>query len=78
MASIDAAPSFKQHIAPLFRDKDKAEMTFAFDLSEYEDVRDSAPGILSRLERGDMPCDAPWPEDRINLFRIWIETGMQE
>jgi len=53
-------------------------MTFAFDFSEYEDVRDSAPGILSRLERGDMPCDGPWPEDRINLFRSWIETGMQE
>jgi hypothetical protein len=78
MTSTNKAPSFKQDIAPLFTDKDKAAMTFAFDLSEYEDVRDSGPGILSRLERGDMPCYGPWPEDRINLFRSWIETGMQE
>lgn len=78
MAGIDAAPSFRQDIAPLFRDEDKASMTFAFDLSEYEDVRDSAPKILSRLERGDMPCDGAWPEARINLFRSWIDTGMRE
>jgi hypothetical protein len=78
MSSTDAAPSFRQDIQGLFRDKDKAAMNFAFDLADFEDVKASAQGILSRLETGDMPCDAPWPEDRINLFRSWIETGMQE
>jgi len=47
-------------------------MSFAFDLSRYEDVKDNAAAIAERLSDGSMPCDGPWPEDRIALFRQWM------
>jgi hypothetical protein len=66
-------PSFAQDIRPLFRDKDIAEMRFAFDLSQYDEVRTNAQGIYERLAGGDMPCDGAWAEDRIVLFHQWME-----
>ncbi len=64
--------SFAQEIRPLFRDSDIQRMSFAFDLSRYEDVKDNAAAIAERLSDGSMPCDGPWPEDRIALFRQWM------
>jgi hypothetical protein len=26
--------------------------------------------------RGSMPCDRPWPADRVDTFRRWIDSGM--
>jgi hypothetical protein len=51
-------------------------MTFAFDLWAYEDVSQHADAILARLRNGTMPCDGAWPEDRIDIFDRWINTGM--
>lgn len=68
--------SFEQDIRPLFRDKDRIRMEWAFDLWRYEDVKENAAGILERLEDGDMPCDGGWPEDQIDLFRRWVQGGM--
>ena len=67
--------SFARDIRPLFRDTDIEEMAFAFDLGEYEDVKANAEGIHERLADGSMPCDEPWPDDRIALFRRWIDEG---
>ncbi len=67
--------SFAQDIRPLFRDSDIQRMSFAFDLSRYEDVKDNATAIAERLSDGSMPCDGPWPEDRIALFRQWMNEG---
>jgi hypothetical protein len=50
-------------------------MTFAFDLSSYEDVRANAEGIYERLAEGTMPCDGPWPAEDVDRFRTWIDTG---
>jgi hypothetical protein len=50
-------------------------MDFAFDLWDYDDVRDNAQAILGRLTAGTMPCDGAWPEERIALFRRWLEAG---
>jgi hypothetical protein len=69
-------PSFENDIKPLFRDLDRKQMEWAFDLWKYEDVKERADEILERLEGGDMPCDAPWPEERVSLFRDWVEEGM--
>jgi hypothetical protein len=66
---------FKQEIRPLFRARDRDEMLWRFDLWRVEDVRKHADAILSRLEDGSMPCDAPWPEAQLELFRSWIEAG---
>jgi hypothetical protein len=71
-------PSFEQDVRPLFREHDREQMEFAFDLWSYEDVADHADDILERLEEGDMPCDDPWPEERIEVFRSWLEDGKPE
>src|SRR5438874_10691236 len=41
--------TFAQDIRPLFRDRDVRSMSFAFDLSSYEDVRTNAEEIYERL-----------------------------
>jgi hypothetical protein len=70
--------SFDQDIRPLFRDSDLEEMSFAFDLGSYQDVKDNASGIVARLEDGSMPCDEPWPPERIELFKQWVEEGFPQ
>jgi hypothetical protein len=51
-------------------------MSFVFDLSSYEDVREYAEEIHDRLADGSMPCDAPWPREDVQRFRDWIDAGM--
>jgi len=50
-------------------------MDFVFDLTSYDDVRTYAEDIYDRLQEGTMPCDAPWPEERVRRFRDWIDVG---
>jgi len=73
----DDAVGFAAHIKPMFRERDRQSMSFAFDLWSYDDVRSRATEILSRLQDGSMPCDGAWPEARTTLFKRWIDTGMQ-
>jgi CDGSH-type Zn-finger protein/truncated hemoglobin YjbI len=68
--------SFERHIGPLFRERDRKSMKFAFDLWSHADVTENAAGILSRLKDGSMPCDGAWPDEKIEVFRRWTETGM--
>jgi hypothetical protein len=68
--------SFERDIFPLFRARDIEAMSFAFDLSSYEDVCENAEEIHSRLADGTMPCDAPWPEEDVERVRRWIDAGM--
>jgi hypothetical protein len=67
--------TFEANVRPLFREDDADAMSWAFDLRSYEDVRANAEGIYERLEDGSMPCDEPWPEERVKLFRDWIDAG---
>jgi CDGSH-type Zn-finger protein/truncated hemoglobin YjbI len=73
----DQQVSFAAHIKPLFRQRDRQSMSFAFDLWSADDVRGHATEILKRLQDGSMPCDGAWPEARIEVFQRWAETGMQ-
>src|SRR5206468_6776545 len=41
---------FENDIKPLFREKDRQRMSFAFDLWTYEDVKENAEAILERWE----------------------------
>jgi CDGSH-type Zn-finger protein/truncated hemoglobin YjbI/ferredoxin len=66
--------SFAAHIKPMFRERDRRSMSFAFDLWSYEDVKAHAAGILERLRDGSMPCDGSWPADRIETFARWTST----
>lgn len=67
--------SFEKDIKPLFRELDRDEMDFVFDLWSYQDVSTHADNILERVEDGTMPCDDEWPAEKIDLFRRWIEEG---
>jgi hypothetical protein len=67
--------SFKTDIGPLFRPDDADAMSWAFDLTSYEDVKANAEDIYDRLADGSMPCDEPWPDERVQSFRDWIDAG---
>jgi hypothetical protein len=69
--------SFAKDIRPLFREKDINSMKKAFDLSSYDDVRSHADAILGRVSAGSMPCDGPWPQAQVELFRRWVEEGLK-
>jgi hypothetical protein len=69
------AVGFERDIRPLFRERDINSMSFAFDLSSYQDVQGSAEAIYRRLSEGSMPCDGRWPADQVQRFRTWIDTG---
>jgi hypothetical protein len=70
--------SFATDIRPLFRDSPDVDSMqgYGLDLSSYEDVKDKAAEIYERLEDGSMPCDEPWPAERLALFKQWIDEGM--
>ena len=68
--------SFEEDIRPLFRAQYIDEMSWAFDLSSYVDVREHAEEIHSRLADGTMPCDGAWPEANVQRFREWIDARM--
>ena len=70
--------SFGQHIKPLFRAMDRQSMQWAFDLWSYQDAKSHAAGILQRMQSGSMPCDGAWPQEKVQVFQRWVESGMQE
>ncbi len=67
--------SFEKDIKPLFRESDRTEMDFMFDLWSYEDVKEAAPNILERVSDGTMPCDGPWDDAKVEKFRAWVNEG---
>lgn len=67
--------SFAADIKPLFRDSDRQAMQAAFDLWSVADVRSHAAAIAAKLREGTMPCDGPWPSDRVALFERWVAEG---
>jgi Ferritin-like len=66
---------FEENIKPLFRERDRDSMRFAFDLWSLDDVSTHADAILEKLEAGAMPCDGAWPAERVAVFRRWIDAG---
>jgi truncated hemoglobin YjbI len=73
----DEPVSFAAHIRPLFRERDRQSMSFAFDLWSCDDVRAHAAEILQRVENGSMPCDGAWPDAWGTALRRWSESGMR-
>jgi hypothetical protein len=67
--------TYAADVQPLFRERDRASMRFAFDLWSYDDVAANADAILGRLQEGTMPCDGAWPDGQVQLFERWIEAG---
>jgi Ferritin-like len=75
IAKEDEPVHFEQDIKPLFRERDRESMRFAFDLWSADDVSTHADAILGQLEAGTMPCDGAWPAERVAVFRGWIDAG---
>jgi hypothetical protein len=73
--TADEALSFDEHVKPLFRERDRASMNFAFDLWSHADVSLHADAILHRLQEGTMPCDGAWAPERVEVFERWIAAG---
>jgi hypothetical protein len=65
------ALSFADDIRPLFRDSPDIDSMkdFGLDLSSYAEVKAQAGVIYARLADGSMPCDDPWPQEQIELFK---------
>lgn len=74
---MDHPVGYAADIKPLFRDSDIHAMRFAFNLDEYGDVSEHADHILERLRAGEMPCDSPWPSERVEVFERWVRGGKQ-
>jgi hypothetical protein len=72
------AVSFKADIRPLFRDSPDVDSMkeYGLDLSSYEEVKAQAKEIYARIADGSMPCDEPWPEERLAFFKRWMNEGM--
>jgi len=71
----DESLSFALHVKPLFRERDRQSMRFAFDLWSHDDVVAHADAIFGRLQAGTMPCDGAWPAERVDVFRRWVDAG---
>ena len=76
----DERPSFERDVKPLFRERDRSTMLGLrkFDLWKRDDVAEHSDAILGRLEDDSMPCDRAWPDDRVALFRRWVDAGKPE
>ena len=71
-----ALASFERNIRPLFTDRDRTSMQWAFDLFDYTAVREHAEAIFEQVNAGKMPCYGPWQQERVRLLRTWIDAGM--
>ena len=71
------AVSFASDIRPLFRDSPDVDSMqgYGLDLSSYADVKARAAEIYEALANGSMPCDDPWPKERVALFKQWMDEG---
>jgi len=67
--------SFEKDVKPMFRERDRSSMEFAFDLWSLDDVSEYADAILARLKAGTMPCDGAWPQAQVDLFARWVASG---
>ena len=75
MSTTDDRITFEQHIKPLFRERDREAMKWAFDLWSHDDVARNSDAILERLRNGTMPCDSAWSDEQIAVFQDWVEAG---
>ena len=53
LPDADQPLSYEAHIKPLFRERDRDSMRFAFDLWSHDDVSAHADAILARLQSGN-------------------------
>ena len=72
--------SYEKDIKPLFTATDQAHMSFMFDLWSYEEVKNNANDIYDAVSHQRMPPspphgEGPWTQDKIDLFKKWMDEG---
>ena len=67
--------SFETHVKPMFHERDRRSMEFAFDLWSRDGVSQHADAIFARLQAGTIPCDGAWPQAQVDLFERWVASG---
>ena len=71
-----AGPTWENPIKTFFRPFDVDSMKDqGIDLSNYDDVKKWAGDIYSRVSDGSMPCDGPWPPEKVTTFKQWLDAG---
>jgi hypothetical protein len=75
LSATDESISYEQQIRPLFRERDRQSMKWAFDLWSHDDVAANSEAILGKLRDGTMPCDGAWPDEQIAVFQRWVDAG---
>ena len=76
--SEPTAPTFESDVKPLFRESDRNAMIAAFDLWSFDDVKANADAIVGAVRSGKMPCDAAWPQERVELLQHWVDGGTRQ
>ena len=69
---------FATDIRPLFRDGDIKCMKpggVHLDDPVWMCVPANAQSVYDAVSGGSMPPDAPWPQDRVSLFKRWMDAG---
>jgi hypothetical protein len=72
------ALSFATDIRPLFREGDVACMNnvgVELDDPAWMCVAANAQSVYGAVAGGTMPPDAPWPAERVALFKSWMDAG---
>ncbi len=65
-------------VSELFRQDDIVVMqgiTGELDLSDCDSVKEWAERIYTEVSEGRMPCDEPWPSEKVELFKRWLDEG---
>jgi hypothetical protein len=57
LSVTDEPISFEQQIKPLFQERERQSMKWAFDLWSHDDVAGNTEAILGKLRNGTMPCE---------------------
>jgi hypothetical protein len=73
------ALSFAKDIRPLFREGDVKCMSGAgvhLDDPAWMRVAANAQAVYGSVSTGSMPPDAPWPAERVKIFKAWIDEGL--
>ena len=77
---LEQSVGFENDIKPLFTDIDRDHMSFMFDLSSYDDVKNNADDIYDAVSNHRMPPppprdNGPWSQDKIDKFKAWMDGG---
>jgi tyrosinase len=66
-------PTWYGDIRHMFNETDIDHMrSQGIELTDYNTVKDGAPGIYGQVAAGNMPPDAPWSADEVETFLNWM------